>query len=120
MASVNKETRNGRTLYSIRYRDGSKRRRRIRLGNVNAKDADRIRSKVEALASAMIANTAPDTATSKWVDGLGQELHDKLSAQGLVQPRYSATLRHSSPITLQVAKTLASGPATTGAELETT
>jgi len=92
MASVTKETRNGRTLYRIQYVDGDKRRRKIRLGHVTRKDADHICSKVSALVAAMISQRPLDSDIARWVANLGDDLASKLAEQGLIERRASATL----------------------------
>jgi len=92
MASVVKETRNGRTLYRIQFRDADKRRKSIRLGGIAKKDADSICSKVRALVSASISKRPLDNATAQWLTEIGDDLHGKLAKAGLTEPRQSATL----------------------------
>ena len=92
MASVVKETRNGRTLYRIQFRDADKRRKSIRLGGIAKKDADSICSKVGALVSASISKRPLDNATAQWLTEIGDDLHGKLANAGLCEPRQSATL----------------------------
>jgi len=92
MASVTKETRNGRTLYRIQYVDGNKRRRKIRLGHVTRKDAEYICSKVSALVAAKLSQRPLDSDIARWVANLGDDLAGKLAEQGLIERRASATL----------------------------
>jgi len=92
MASVSKETRSGRTLYRIQFRDANKRRKSIRLGGLAKKDAHAICSKVGALVSASISKRPLDNAVAQWLTEIGDELHKKLATAGLTAPRQSATL----------------------------
>jgi len=92
MASVVKETRNGRTLYRIQFRDANKRRKSIRLGGLAKKDADAICSKVGALVSASISKRPLDNSVAQWLTEIGDDLHKKLATAGLTEPRQSATL----------------------------
>ena len=92
MASLISERKGSKTRYRIQFRDGDNRRRSIRLGSVNRKDADAIRSRIEILNSAKISGQPLDTATSKWVVGIGNDLADKLAAAGLIEKRVSAAL----------------------------
>ncbi len=92
MASVVSERHGGRTRYRIQFRDGNKRRRSIRLSGLTRKAAESIRSRVETLNACRIAGQPLDTATSRWVADLGDDLHEKLAAAGLFEPRQRATL----------------------------
>ena len=92
MASVSKETRSGRTLYRIQFRDANKRRKSIRLGGLAKKDAHAICSKVGALVSASISKRPLDNAAAQWLIEIGDDLHEKLANAGLCEPRESAQL----------------------------
>ena len=93
MASLTKETRGGKTIYRCEYRDKNKRRRKIRLGQLNKKAAEAVRSRIEALNACSIAGDPMPPALASWVAELGNDLHSKLAAQGLVRPRESAELK---------------------------
>lgn len=94
MASVSTEKRNGRTRYRIEWRDGDKRRHKMRLAGEldNRKDADAIARKVTAIVSASISQRTLDNAVAQWLTDIGDELHAKLAESGLVEPRQSAKL----------------------------
>jgi integrase len=69
-----------------------KKRRSIRLGKVNAKQAESLKLKVETLASAVAAKLPLDSETSAWLGSIGDELAAKLAAVGLIPVRQSRTL----------------------------
>ena len=94
MANVDKEIRNGRSYYRVTFRDGNKRRKRIRLvGDCNnKKDAQAIASRVAALNACQITGRAMEPHFAAWVAGLGQELADKLATAGLIDAKRQATL----------------------------
>jgi len=68
------------------------RRRSIRLGKVNAKQAEAFKLKVETLAAAVALKTPLDSETLKWLSEIGDELAAKLAAVGLMRARSSRTL----------------------------
>ena len=92
MAGVTKEIRNGKVSYRVEFTDGDKRRRKIRLGGVNRKDAEHIAGKVQLLAGCKASGRPLDTALASWLAGIGNDLRDKLAEQGLCERRASATL----------------------------
>ena len=51
-----------------------------------------IARKVTAIVSAQIAQEPLGNAVSQWLTDIGDELHSKLSAAGLVEPRQTATI----------------------------
>lgn len=92
MASVTVENRNGRTLYRIEYKDKDRRRRKIRLGAINKKDAQSIAAKVDDLVSCSISGSGPSPALAEWLSQIGDDLHAKLAEQSLCKPRNNYTL----------------------------
>lgn len=62
-------------------------RRTIHLGRVDMKQADMVRIKVAALATAVATGTPIDHATAQWVGGIDGRLHASLARAGLVTPR---------------------------------
>lgn len=92
MASVIKETRNGRTLYRVQWRDGDKRRKSIRLAGCTLKDAQYIAGRVQALVGCQVSRRGWDTDIAAWVRDIGDDLADKLAEHGLIEKRCSATL----------------------------
>jgi len=92
MAALTKETHHGKSRYRLSFYDKDNRRRFIRLGAVAQKSADTTRVHVDELVDAAIANRPPARATEEWQQGIGEKLHDKLAAVGLVVPRDSSRL----------------------------
>ena len=93
MASLISERKGSKTRYRVQFRDGDNRRRSIRLGpSVNRRSADAIKSKIESLVACRVGGNPLDNPTAKWVQGLGQDLHDKLVLADLIEPRRSTTL----------------------------
>lgn len=92
MASVIKETRNGRTLYRVQWRDGDKQRKSIRLTGCTLKDAQYIAGRVQALVGCQVSGRGWDTDIAAWVRDIGDDLADKLAEHGLIEKRCSATL----------------------------
>ncbi len=71
----------------IVFTDADGRRRAVRLGKCPLKLAALVRDKVEALAAAKLARATVDAEVSSWVGQIGDGLHAKLAAVGLVEPR---------------------------------
>jgi integrase len=84
MASIVKDPGGKKRL---QYTDPSSgKKSTIRLGKLEVRQAETVRTKVESLLSASITG-ALDAETSKWVAGIDDRLHRKLAAKGLVPPR---------------------------------
>ncbi len=88
MASIGKEPGGFRILFVAP--DGK--RKTLRLGKVSRRQAEAVKTKVEALNAAAITGHAPDEEVSRWVAGLGDEMADKLAAVGLAPKRAGAAL----------------------------
>ena len=88
MASLTKETRNGKSRYRLSFYDKDNRRRFIRLGS-SQKSADTTRVHVDELVDAAIAGRPVTRATELWLQKIGAKLHEKLklAAVGLVASR---------------------------------
>src|SRR5215207_1656727 len=84
MASISSDKAGNRTLQFVA---GDGKRRSIRLGKVPKKTADSIRIRVEFLNAAAVGNTPLDAETAAWVTRVGDDLHAKLAAVGLVPSR---------------------------------
>ena len=84
MASLSKDKNGNRT---IQFVAGDRKRRSIRLGKMPQKDANNIKTKVEALNAAAISQTSWDRETSDWVGKLPALLYEKLANVGLVPTR---------------------------------
>ena len=89
MASISKDPAGNRTIQFIAA-DGK--RRSIRLGKVNAKQAESLKLKIETLAASVASKLPLDSETSKWLGEIGAELAAKLAAVGLMPERSSRTL----------------------------
>jgi hypothetical protein len=88
MASISKDPSGNRAVQFVGT-DG--RRRSVRLGKVSQCDAEEVKLRVERLAAAQAANLATDGETARWLAGVGDELHGRLAAVGLVAPRQAAS-----------------------------
>lgn len=86
MASISRQPNGHRT---IQFVGADRKRRSIRLGKIDAKQAERIRLMVESLVSASITGFSIDGDVSRWVAGLDDSLHDKLAGVGLIPPMES-------------------------------
>ena len=62
------------------------------MGSVSKKLAESIKVKVEAIDAASRARLPLDADTAAWTAAIGDELHAKLAAVGLLAPRRSETL----------------------------
>src|SRR5262245_38648933 len=88
MASITHCKANGHR--TIQFVAANGKRKSIRLGKVSQRVAEEVRVKVEHLNAAVIAGLAIDSETAGWVAKIGDDLHAKLAAVGLVQPRAAA------------------------------
>jgi len=89
MASVSKDSAGNRRIL---FMGADGKRRAIRLGNMNAKQAESFKIKVETLASAIAAKLPLDSETSAWLGNIGDDYAAKLAAVGLIPARQSRTL----------------------------
>jgi hypothetical protein len=82
MASLYKEkTRTGAEVYIIRFTlIGC--RKKIHLGDVPKKQAELVKSKVEKLVNSRLTNTSCFQETARWLGGINDKLHEKLSVAG--------------------------------------
>ncbi len=87
MASISNDPGGLRRLLFIGP-DG--RRRAVRLGQLSDRDAETVKGHVEQLVVAAKNHTAPHRATAAWVASIADDLHAKLAAAGLVEPRRTA------------------------------
>lgn len=91
IASINVEkSASGGNRRVIQFVGADGKRRSLRLGEVTLKQAEAVKLRVERLADAVAANLPPDLETAAWLQGVGPELHAKLSAVGLTPARRSA------------------------------
>jgi hypothetical protein len=88
MASLTKTVGKRGTTWRIDFYLGDDpKRKHIRLGKVDKRQAESIKARVELLVAAKITGTAPDADTSRWVADREDELHAKLVKHGLAAPR---------------------------------
>ena len=86
MASLSTEKKTGRRTIQF-VLDGK--RRSIRLGKVNKKQAETIKRHVEAFVASKITGHPPSDDSSRWVAALSTEMRQKLVRAGLLNPRES-------------------------------
>ena len=84
MASISRDA-NGCKRVQFVQADGS--RPAIRLGKVTQRDAESFKGKLESLLSAKLMGNSPDRESALWVSTLDDDLHAKLAAHNLVEPR---------------------------------
>jgi integrase len=80
--------RNGGYTIQVQGMDGK--RRSIRLGKVTKKLASEVKTKVEYIAAAMMANQSLDAETARWLSGISDDLSQKLASAKLIAPRPKA------------------------------
>lgn len=79
--------------WRIRFYNGAGERQQINVVGLNQRQAENFARHCGVLNAAKISNSADiDRQTALWLQGLGQSLHDKLAAAGLVEPRTSSAL----------------------------
>ncbi len=99
MASITTKS-NGRR--EIQFVGLDQKRRTLRLGRVEKKLAETVRSRVEELNAARINGSSVSSFTSQWLRGIGDGLHARLVRCGLCDPRTSL-----SPVQISLPKMLA-------------
>lgn len=92
MASIGRDS-NGRKRILFVNRDG--RRQTVRLGKVSLRVAEEVKGKIETLNSNQIAGLGMDGETAVWLSKIGDDLHGKLAAVGLVAPRAPAEVKEN-------------------------
>jgi hypothetical protein len=93
VASLIKEKKKTGIFWRVCYvaPDGS--RPSLRLGQVTRVDAEAFKTNLEKIIAAKRLGVAMDANTLAWAMALSDEYADKLSAQGLIPSRESATLK---------------------------
>ena len=89
MGSISKDKNGTKRLV---FNDHNGKRHFVRLGAVNAKQAELVKSRVEAIVSARIMGVALDAETSRWLADIGDDLHTKLAKTGIIEARGKTTL----------------------------
>ena len=90
MASISSDPNGRRRVLFI---DAAGTRRAIRLGKVERKTAETVKSRVESIVGARLADAQLDAETAKWLAGIPDRLHEKLADAGLVEPRTTSQLK---------------------------
>ena len=91
MASLIRES--GRDSWKLRWHDAQGRRCSIGLGVMPKKSAEQFKNRFEELQGVVRSNTTKPVGLIEWLDGLGDELHGRLAAKGLVTPRAKRSLK---------------------------
>ncbi|MEM6484194.1 MAG: tyrosine-type recombinase/integrase [Pseudomonadota bacterium] len=89
MASISLDRRSGRR--TIQFVGHDRKRRSIRLGKVSRRFAEAAKVRIEELVTAKSTSHPPREDTLRWVAEIDEQIHGRLVATGLVQPR-AATL----------------------------
>src|SRR5437868_2731326 len=89
MASLSSDGPNGK--YRITF-DLAGRRKTITLGKVTKRQGEAIRLRVEHLLTSHLSRLPLDQDTASWLAGIGDDLHARLAAVGLVPDRTSQAL----------------------------
>jgi integrase len=84
MASVVNDPRGRKRIL---FFDATGERRPIYLGRMSKRDAHEIKNRVEEIVNAAILGQALERNTAEWVAKIGNPVHVKLAAAGLVAPR---------------------------------
>ena len=87
MASIFEETRGGRTLYRVQYADKRGRRRKLRLGGLTKRDAQKVAAMIDSIVSCQVSGNCLPVSVSTWLDSIGDKLHSQLAEQGLCRSR---------------------------------
>lgn len=86
MASLDCVKHGGRSTWRVRIYI-RKKREVISLGSYSEAEADEARQHIECLLDAKDRNQLPPRKTRLWVDGIAEELHERLAVLGLLEPR---------------------------------
>ena len=89
MASISHDGNGSRRIL---FFNKANERKAIRLGKVTKRDAESFKGKLESLLSAKLMGNSPDRETSLWLSTLDDDLHAKLAAHELVEPRIKPVL----------------------------
>ena len=74
-------------LRFVQFVNAAGERRTVTLGKIAPREADRIRDKIEQLATARRNGLEPSSDVQHWLAKVGDDLHSKLVAVGLADPR---------------------------------
>ena len=82
----------------IQFTDAARKRKTIRLGKMNKRNAEKVKSVIEELLSCKISQTPNLPDTAKWLADCEQSLHDKLVRAGLAEQRETVQETIEKPI----------------------
>jgi len=85
MASISHDKRTGRRAIQFVGPDGK--RRSIRFGKVNKKQAESAKLFIEDLVACKIAGTSPKNTTAAWIASLSNTVRGRLERGGLIGPQ---------------------------------
>jgi integrase len=89
MASISSDPRGNR---AVQFMAADGKRRTVRLGKMPLKQVESVKLRIEALNSAKIAGHPLDSDAAAWLAKIGDDLHGRLAAVGLVVGRNVALL----------------------------
>ena len=107
MASVGKDSKG----YRVRFVMPDGTNKTIRFSGFKKSTVEEFARHIAELVSAKAASSAIDRRTANWLADIGQNVHDKLSNAGLVEPRASSLLTEFMAEYLNDAKTTQGKPA---------
>jgi integrase len=84
MASISNEPNGRRT---VQFVDTDGRRRSVRLGKVSKRQAETVRARIEELIASRATGQGYPPELTAWLDEAGDQLHERLTAAGLVKAR---------------------------------
>ncbi|NQV27744.1 MAG: hypothetical protein HQ518_25630, partial [Rhodopirellula sp.] len=89
MASITKLGKGKQPARAIDFVDptDNRKRKRIRLGIVQHRDAVEAKHRIEKLLTARCLNQSIDSETAMWLAGVSDEIHERIARAGLCLPR---------------------------------
>ena len=89
MASITKLGKGKQPARAIDFVDPTddRKRKRIRLGIVQHRDAVEAKHRIEKLLTARVLNQSIDSETAMWLSGVSDEIHERIVRAGLCEPR---------------------------------
>ena len=89
VASITKLGKGKQPARAIDFVDptDNRKRKRIRLGIVQHRDAVEAKHRIEKLLTARVLNQSIDSETAMWLSGVSCEIHERIARVGLCEPR---------------------------------
>ena len=85
MASISHEKKTGRR--TVQFVGDNGKRRSIRLGKVNKRQAESAKLFIEDLLHCKVTGTSPKGTTAEWIDGLPDAIRQRIERSGLLGPQ---------------------------------